>query len=149
MKEPAVQLLQSPSLWALRQAAEGKEGKKESRSDAVPALCQGCSGRLADRQPCKRAQSLAGSIELQQRTADTLQGRAGCRRSVLTFNLQSAVAYASRLNCRCSSLLRRSARPAADLRARGELNEDFKLWLAIKMAAWEGVTELLQLLCRQ
>lgn len=56
----------------------------------------------------------------------------------MTFNREAAVAYASRLNCRCSSLLRRSGRQAADLRgggrAQGELNEDFKLWVAIKMA---------------
>lgn len=39
MKEPAVQLLQSPSLWALRQAAEGR---KERRKAGV-MLCLPCA----------------------------------------------------------------------------------------------------------
>lgn len=71
--------------------------------------------------PNEWAEGLAGSIEFPtmgcKRHQDTKHGRggAGCCRGLLTFNPQTTVAYASRLNCRCSSLLCRSGQQAADL----------------------------------
>lgn len=72
MNEPAVQLLQSSSRWALRQEAEGRSrsfagGSPSAR--AAPAGLPRCRASLAAVGLSKRAKSLAGSIEF--RTKDT------------------------------------------------------------------------------